>query len=78
MLEHVCAGVCWDADVRSYHLEQGTRNHSEVITVIFLSRGTRFANGEDGVDKKRGLRVFCNPTAASHSRKPRGDNWVIK
>lgn len=51
MLEHVCAGVCWDADVRSYHLEQGTRNHSEVITVIFLSRGTRFANGEDGVDK---------------------------
>lgn len=51
MLEHVCAGVCRDADVRSYHLEQGTRNHSEVITVIFLSRGTRFANGEDGVDK---------------------------
>lgn len=51
MLEHVCAGVCRDADVRSYHLEQGTRKHSEVITLIFLSRGSRFANGEDGVDK---------------------------
>lgn len=50
MLEHVCAGVCRDADVRSYHLEQGTRA-SEVITVILLSRGSRFANGEDGVDK---------------------------
>lgn len=67
-------GGGWDADIRSYHLEQETHKHNEVIMVIPVSHGLRYGNEGRKMLIKMWYVVICDTERASNLFKLERDN----